>query len=596
MFTIDDVLSEQNRRDALAALRARRDGSGPDGMRLSSLDEWHAANGDMLMNSIRAGEYRPDAATIFEVATKSGKRREIASINVVDRLVERMLQQQLTLHLDQLFSPSSFAYRDGKGPMAAALLARSLVADGLPFVCEIDLKDYFTTIDHQRLEGLLTRHIRDESVLALLHAFLQREVWRSGRLGRETRGLLQGSSLSPVLSNLYLSDFDHYMDCTEHKWLRFSDNICVYFPTADSASGDYPLLCDLLEWEHGVVVNQRKSGVYRATDRRLLGYDLVETELGIEIRRHSYTRARRHDQWHATSVYKDRDTYHLLQDGIINRKDYSLLFENEDERHHIPVEVTSQINVYSSVTVTPVALKTLCENDIRVAYVDEYGDLMGTFVPAAHGKSAEVFLKQCQLYTDRDRRLAVARLLEKASIHNMNVNLQYYARRGKLDPQTQVALLDLCEEEAQAAKSVEQLLLVEARARKSYYSAFAQILDGTDFDFTTRTRRPPKDPGNAMVSFGNTVLYNAVLKAIWRTSLDPKIGVVHATNRRSYSLNLDFADLFKPIVVDRVVFSLVNRREIRASEHFAQQDGGVLLNEQGKRLFLEAIEDSWTTR
>lgn len=95
-----------------------------------------------------------------------------------------------------------------------------------------------------------------------------------------------------------------------------------------------------------------------------------------------------------------------------------------------------------------------------------------------------------------------------------------------------------------------------------------------------------------MVSFGNTVLYNVVLQAIWRTSLDPKIGIVHATNRRSYSLNLDIADIFKPIIVDRVVFSLVNRHEINASQHFEEcEEGGVLLSREGKRVFLDAIEE-----
>jgi CRISPR-associated endonuclease Cas1 len=88
-----------------------------------------------------------------------------------------------------------------------------------------------------------------------------------------------------------------------------------------------------------------------------------------------------------------------------------------------------------------------------------------------------------------------------------------------------------------------------------------------------------------------------MLQIIWKTSLDPKIGVVHATNRRNYSLNLDFADLFKPVVVDRVIFSVVNRRELKPDVHFVTTDaGGVLLNADGKRIFLERLDKKFDSR
>lgn len=591
MFTIEDVLSEENQQATLAEFRTRRDSSGPDGMRLSDLDDWFKANGAALIDSIRLETYQPGIAKCFEVATHSGKRREVVSINVVDRLVEKLVENMLCRHLNPLFSPNSFAYQEGKSTLDAAMLARSYIEDGYEFVCEIDLKDYFTTIDLSHLQRLVAEHVPDEKVNRLLELLLYRDVYKDNKLRRQERGLLQGASTSPVLSNLYLNRFDQHMDDLGTCWLRFSDNVFVYARTVSSASAIYSEIVDLLEWEHGVLVNDHKSGIHRAIERRILGYDLVESNGTIEVRRHTYTLVRRHDRWHASSVYKDHNAYHILQDGIITRKDYSVLFENNDERLHIPVEVTTQINIYSDVTVAPSALAALSEHNIRIAYVDRYGDLLGTFVPATHAKAAEVFLKQCMLYTSQRKRLEVARSLEKSSIHNMRANLRYYAKRGREGMDEYVDQLGSYMDGLQASESVDALRLIEARARKLYYHAFADILDGTDFDFTKRTRRPPKDPGNAMVSFGNTVLYNVVLQAIWRTSLDPKIGVVHATNRRNYSLNLDIADVFKPIIVDRVVFSLVNRHEVNVEEHFeACGEDGVILSREGKRVFLNAME------
>ena len=129
--------------------------------------------------------------------------------------------------------------------------------------------------------------------------------------------------------------------------------------------------------------------------------------------------------------------------------------------------------------------------------------------------------------------------------------------------------------------------MIEARARQLYYVAFNQILKNNEFKFLKRSKRPPLDEINAMLSFGNTLLYNQFLQIIWKTSLDPRIGIVHATNRRAHSLNLDFADIFKPIITDRIIFSLINLKQIK-SEHFERmEDGGIYLNKLGKRIFLE---------
>ena len=97
---------------------------------------------------------------------------------------------------------------------------------------------------------------------------------------------------------------------------------------------------------------------------------------------------------------------------------------------------------------------------------------------------------------------------------------------------------------------------------------------------------------NAMISFGNTVLYSYIATEINKTALDVRVGFLHATNSRMESLNLDVAELFKPLVVDRTVFALINRRQMRPDLHFVKSEGdGVYLNAEGKRLFLETLDD-----
>ena len=594
MLTIDDILSEDNVAACLASFRRKQDSAGPDGMRLSELDGYWRANNSIIEGKLRNGTYRPGMARIFELTTSSGKQRQIASVNVLDRFVEKLLQRKLQAILEPLFLPHSLAYQEGKGTLEAAMLAREFIQAGKEHLCELDIRDFFGSINHGRLRKICRSHL-DKDAMALLDVFLSRTIEHDGKVSTMEIGLLQGSSLSPVLSNLYLHPFDQLMEDMNLSWLRFSDNVNVYCATANEAQETFATLRDELGKTHQLGLNKKKSGIYTALDRRVLGYDLCRNGTDIEVRRHSYIPQRSYSTWHESVVYKSHSAYHIVQDGIINKKDYSLLFENEDERHHIPIGVTDQLNIYGSVTISPAALRTISNANIRIAYLDDHGNLMGTYTPERHSKAANVFLRQCELYNDPILRLDTARRMEIAAIHNMREVLRYYNRRSRNSLQRHVALLTNCIIAANECRDVNSLMLIEAKARKKYYQAFPTIIGGSGFEFDGRTKQPPKDPCNAMISFANTVLYNRLLQIIWKTSLDPKIGVVHATNRRSYSLNLDFADIFKPIIVDRTIFSLVNRREIRPDIHFRQEDGGVFLNAEGKRLLLKHLDQKLDT-
>lgn len=130
-------------------------------------------------------------------------------------------------------------------------------------------------------------------------------------------------------------------------------------------------------------------------------------------------------------------------------------------------------------------------------------------------------------------------------------------------------------------------MTIEARCRQEYYFLFNEIIQVPGYEFTSRTRRPPMDGLNAMISFGNTLLYNRIAMEINKTSLDIRIGIVHSTSRRAQTLNLDVADIFKPILVDRTIFTLINRRILSIERDFVtNEDGSVYLSNTGKRIFI----------
>ena len=147
------------------------------------------------------------------------------------------------------------------------------------------------------------------------------------------------------------------------------------------------------------------------------------------------------------------------------------------------------------------------------------------------------------------------------------------------------------------AKTTESLMIYEAQTRQKYYKCFNEILNEEGFCFTTRSRRPPRDALNAMISFGNTMLYQQLAGEIRMTSLDIRFGILHNSKYRAESLNLDLADLFKPVIVDRTIFTLVNRKMISPYKDFKElKNGGVYLNETGRYKYIREFENKLSTQ
>ena len=135
---------------------------------------------------------------------------------------------------------------------------------------------------------------------------------------------------------------------------------------------------------------------------------------------------------------------------------------------------------------------------------------------------------------------------------------------------------------------------IEGNIRDEYYSCFNDIIKNLDFEFTRRSKRPPLDNINSLISFGNSVMYTTVLGEIYQTQLDPRIGYLHSTNERRFTLNLDIAEIFKPIIVDRTIFSLINKGSITKKD-FEKDFNGIIISERGKKKFLEEYNGKLST-
>jgi len=284
---------------------------------------------------------------------------------------------------------------------------------------------------------------------------------------------------------------------------------------------------------------------------------------------------------------------YIFSDGELKRQDNTLKFHCEETNRYLPVEDISDIFVFGEVNINKKLLELLSQKEIVMHYFNYHGYYMGTFYPREHYNSGYMILKQADFYLDTDKRMVIARAIVRGALKNIRQVLKYYANRGK-DLESSIQRIGEFEQQIDGCVDTSELMAVEGNARDCYYKAFDTIIDDRDFVFEQRTRRPPRNHLNSLISFGNSIMYTLVLSEIYKTHLDPRIGFLHATNFRRFSLNLDIAEIFKPILVDRVIFSLLAKKMV-TKQDFESGMEGIVIKDRAKKLFVEELDNKLKT-
>lgn len=282
-------------------------------------------------------------------------------------------------------------------------------------------------------------------------------------------------------------------------------------------------------------------------------------------------------------------TIYIFSSGELRRKENTIYFEREKGgRKYIPVENTGEIMIFGEVTINKKLLDFLSQQEIILHFFNYYGYYSGSFYPREHYNSGYMTLKQCEHYLDEEKRMDLARRFVGGAVVNITKVLSYYQNRGA-DLVSTIRQIEGLEQQIPKQRDTDALMAIEGNVRDLYYRSFDKIINNEKFRFEERSRRPPQNRLNALISFGNSLVYTVILSEIYKTHLDPRIGFLHATNFRRFTLNLDVAEIFKPIIADRIIFYLINKGVIKTA-HFVKALGGISLNEKGRVIFVEAFE------
>lgn len=591
-MVLEDVFSDENLEEAFESFADKHDSHGLDGVKLSELRAYWETNGKKIKESIFNGTYKVGAVEQRQIVNRKGKKRTISLMNSIDRFIFRALYQKMASEWEKQFSQYSYAYQNNKGVLTAVEQAAKYMEEGKDWSVELDIQNFFDNINHSIIISKLKAGIEDVRVLDLLIAYLTCTLLDDHVFHQMEQGVLQGGPLSPLLANVYMNELDHYMEKQGYSFCRFGDDINIYCSTYEEAIVAFSDVTARMEKIEQLPLNHGKTGIFKGINRKYLGYRFEMKDGHVIVKKEQRAYKTVYRDWYTTGIQKMDHNYHLINEGILTKQDFNILFESENGKKYIPVETTDSLYIYSNVIMSGNFFDFMNQVGLNVSFINKYGEKIGSFVPNNSRRNIKTELKQLRMYDSEKERLDMARRLEIASVSNIRANLRYYQRR-KNATELEAAVKDMTDiiTKLNEARDINHMMMLEAQARQKYYGCFNSILEGKQFYFDKRTRRPPQDPLNAMISFGNTLLYQRIANEINRTSLDIRIGIVHAAGNRPESLNLDLADLFKPILVDRTIFTLVNRKMINVNDFVEVENNGIYLNNRAKKIFISEYEN-----
>lgn len=288
-----------------------------------------------------------------------------------------------------------------------------------------------------------------------------------------------------------------------------------------------------------------------------------------------------------------KDSFYIYNNGTLRRKDNTLQFVTEDEnKRDVPIERVGDMYIMSEMNFNTSLINLLGQNGVNVHFFNYYNFYIGSFYPRESLLSGGLLVQQSSHNLDYEKRMVIARKFVQGAAGNIYRNLRYYNGRGK-DVKSYMDDIEIYRKSIDEAKTIQELMGYEGNIRKRYYDAW-QIIINREIEFDKRVMHPPDNMINSLISFVNSLIYTKVLTEVYQTQLNPTISYLHEPSERRFSLCLDLAEIFKPLIGDRLIFSLLNRNQI-TEKSFTKELNYLHLTKEGSRIIVSELENRLKT-
>ncbi len=273
--TMERVVERANMWSAYQRVVRNKGAAGVDDLTVSELKDWLAVHWPSVKKALLEGTYLPRPVRRVDIAKPSGGVRTLGIPTVVDRLIQQALQQVLTPVFEPTFSERSYGFRPGRSAAQAVKQAQAYVRDGKRWVVDLDLEKFFDRVNHDVLMSRVARGVGDERVLKLIRRFLEAGMMQEGIVTARTEGTPQGGPLSPLLSNILLTDLDRELEQRGLAFCRYADDCNVYVRSRRAGERVMSGIRAYLEEVLRLRINAAKSAVARPWGRTFLGYSVT---------------------------------------------------------------------------------------------------------------------------------------------------------------------------------------------------------------------------------------------------------------------------------------------------------------------------------
>ena len=285
-----------------------------------------------------------------------------------------------------------------------------------------------------------------------------------------------------------------------------------------------------------------------------------------------------------------KQSFYVYNDGEIKRKDNTLQFRTyEGEKRDIPIERISDIYVMSEMSFNTAFLNYISQYGIPIHFFNYYNFYTGSYYPRESLLAGQLLVNQVEYYRDSVKRIKIAQKIIDAASFNIYRNLRYYNGRGK-EVSKWMNEIDGLRKQIEKTNTINELMGIEGNIRQQYYAAWNVIVN-QEIKFEKRVMHPPDNMINSLISYVNSLIYSKTLSEVYRTQLNPTISYLHEPGVRRYSLCLDISEVFKPLIGDRLIFSLLNRKQI-TEESFTQELNFLHLKKEASKLIVRELENS----
>jgi group II intron reverse transcriptase/maturase len=289
---LEQIVSPQNLNQAYRQVVGNQGSSGVDKMTVDELKTYLIANKRVLISRVLTGKYRPQPTLRVEIPKGDGKQRKLGIPTVIDRLIQQAINQVLTPLYERQFSSDSYGFRPKRSAHDALRKVQSNANSGYIYGVDMDLEQYFDTVNRSKLIEVLSRTIKDGRVISLIHKFLNSGVQVGDRVEEPEKGVPQGSPLSPLLGNIMLHELDKELTRRGHKFVRYADDLLILCKSRRSAERTLLNTVSFIEGKLYLRVNREKTTVTHISKIKFLGYGFYRKNGGYRFRLHSKSYAR----------------------------------------------------------------------------------------------------------------------------------------------------------------------------------------------------------------------------------------------------------------------------------------------------------------